>query len=53
MAAEHALDLPQTGVQNSAGSDFVGESEPSSVQAIRQSRDILAFEIQFLEIQMH
>jgi hypothetical protein len=52
VAAEHAVGLPETGVQNRPGRNFVREAKPACVQAVSQSRDILTFEIQFLKIQM-
>lgn len=52
VAAEHAVRLFETGVQNGAGRDFVRQAKPARVEAIGQPRNIFAAKIQFLKMQV-
>jgi hypothetical protein len=52
MAAEHPVRLLETSMQNGTGRDFVREAKPARVEAVRQSRKILTFEVQLLQIEM-
>ena len=52
VAAENPVGVVQPGMQDRARSHFRGKPQPAGVQAIQKAREGLAFEIEFLQLQM-